>query len=217
MTRVFFMINLPKAFFVAGTDTDVGKTFIATILTLGLQATYWKPIQSGLTPSTDTEYVRKYTELDQSHFLPERYKLTEPLSPHASAAIDGVDIELDDFVLPLHNKEYLIVEGAGGLMVPVNDRYFIIDLIKRLQLPVLLVARSALGTINHTLLSLEVLRRFDIPILGVVMNGNKNEGNRNAIADYGRVHVIAQIEKMPVISKQRLLECFHRSFSSGTL
>lgn len=201
--------QFPERFFVTGTDTNVGKTVVSAMLTLGLSAVYWKPIQSGLDTITDTEYVRQVTELDQAHFLPERYRLTEPLSPHASAAIDGVKISLTDFELPKTiEKQHLIVEGAGGLMVPLNDRHYVIDLIKYLKLPVCLVARSTLGTINHTLLSIAQLRREEIPILGVILNGELNPGNREAIAYYGKVPIIGELDRLEVINSAALKNAF---------
>lgn len=202
------MITWPDRFFVTGTDTNVGKTVTAAMLTLGLNAAYWKPVQSGLEPITDTDYVRQVTELDESHFLPERFRLTEPLSPHASAAIDGVEIALSDFQLPTSTRSHLVVEGAGGLLVPLNDRDLVIDLIKQLDLPVCLVARSSLGTINHTLLSIAVLRRAEIPILGVILNGEKNPGNRAAIAHYGQVPILGELEPLEPVNPATLKQAF---------
>lgn len=203
------MKALPKQFFVTGTDTNVGKTVISAMLTLGLGAAYWKPIQSGLDDITDTEFVQRVTELNDSHFLSERFRLTQPLSPHAAAAIDGVQISLSDFHLPTTQKPYLIVEGAGGLMVPLNDRDLMIDLIRWLNLPVCLVARSSLGTINHTLLSLAQLRRSQIPILGVILNGEINSTNRDAIAHYGQVPILGEIDRLDAIDPLTLRSAFH--------
>ncbi|WNZ22496.1 dethiobiotin synthase [Leptolyngbya sp. NK1-12] len=200
----------PAQFFVAGTDTNVGKTVVSAMLTLGLGAAYWKPVQSGLEPITDTEYVRRTTGLDASHFIPERFRLTEPLSPHASAAIDGVEIGLSDFQRPITTKPHLIVEGAGGLMVPLNQRDFMIDLIQHLDLPVCLVARSTLGTINHTLLSIAQLRRAQVPILGVILNGPKNPSNREAIAHYGQVPILGELEPLAAINPDTLKQAFAR-------
>jgi dethiobiotin synthetase len=202
--------QFPERFFITGTDTNVGKTVVSAMLTLGLNATYWKPIQSGLDTITDTEYVQQVTGLDKTHFLPERYRLTEPLSPHASAAIDGVKIHLSNFELPSSIKsQHLIVEGAGGLLVPINDRHYIIDLIQYLQLPVCLVARSTLGTINHTLLSIAQLRRQNIPILGVIINGELNASNRSAIANYGQVTIIGELNRLETINPASLKQAFH--------
>lgn len=205
----------PERFFVTGTDTNVGKTVVSALLTLGLQATYWKPIQSGLEPITDTEFVRSATGLDSSFFMPERFRLTQPLSPHAAAAIDDVQIHLADFQLPRSlPTSHLIVEGAGGLMVPLNSQDLIIDLIKHLNLPVCLVARSSLGTINHTLLSLAQLQRAEIPVLGVILNGEKNLSNREAIAHYGKVPILGELEPLKDINPATLKAAFTQMFSS---
>lgn len=203
----------PERFFITGSDTNVGKTIVSAMLTLGLQAAYWKPIQSGLDPISDTDYVRSVTGLDDSHFLPERFQLTEPLSPHAAAAIDGVQIQLSDFECPaVGSKSHLIVEGAGGLMVPLNDRHFILDLIRHLNLPVCLVTRSTLGTINHTLLSLMALRQAKIPILGVILNGPKNPSNREAIAHYGQVPILGELDILEAIDAQTLKQAYQSIF-----
>lgn len=181
---------------------------VSALLTQGLSATYWKPVQSGLQEETDTECVRRITNLPESHFLKEQYRLTEPLSPHASAAIDHVSIELSEFQLPAPETDHLVVEGAGGLMVPLNDQYMIIDLIQYLSLPALLVVRSELGTLNHTFLSLEALRSRNIPVMGVVMNGPINDSNRRAIEDYGGVEILAEIEPAKELNPQVLQQMF---------
>lgn len=196
----------PSHFFVTGTDTNVGKTVVSAMLTVGLGAAYWKPIQAGL--PTDTDYVRQATGLNDSHFLPERFRLTQPLSPHAAAPLDDVQIALSDFQMPVAQKPHLIVEGAGGLMVPLNDQDLIIDLIKYLSLPVCLVARSTLGTINHTLLSIAQLRRAELPILGVILNGERNLSNREAIVHYGQVPILGELEPLPVVNSDTLKEAF---------
>lgn len=201
-------MTFPDRLFITGTDTNVGKTVVSAMLTLGLGATYWKPIQSGLEPITDTDYIRQVTQLDDTHFIPERFRLTQPLSPHASAAIDGVQIHLSDFQLPATVTSHLIVEGAGGLMVPLNEHQFILDLIQHLNLPVCLVARSTLGTINHSLLSIAQLRRAEIPILGVILNGPKNPSNREAIAHYGRVPILGELEPLDAINPDTLKQAF---------
>lgn len=194
-------MEFPSAFFVTGTDTDVGKTIVSALLTIALDGTYWKPIQSGRDErgQTDSDRLRSFG----CRVLPERYCLGQPLSPHLAARLDGVEIELADFELP-RVEGSLIVEGAGGLLVPVNDRHLMIDLIGHLGLPVVLVARSGLGTINHTLLSIGALRRSGIPILGVVLNGVPNEENRRAIEFYGQVSVIAEVEPIGDLSIEGL-------------
>lgn len=202
----------PQQFFVTGTDTNVGKTVVSAMLTLGLRATYWKPIQSGLDPITDTRYVQQVTGLDSSHFIPERFRLPEPLSPHASAAIAQVQISLTDFQLPHLPQSHLIVEGAGGLLVPLNDRELMIDLIRSLRLPVCLVARSTLGTINHTLLSIAALRQANLSILGVILNGEKNQVNREAIAHYGQVPILGELSPLEAINPTTLKDAFQHMF-----
>lgn len=204
--------GFPETFFVTGTDTDVGKTVVSAMLTLGLGATYWKPVQSGTEPMTDTERVRSLTQLDSSYFLPERFCLSQPLSPHAAADIDGVAIALSDFQIPQHSQSHLIIEGAGGLMVPLNRHDYMIDLIQQFQVPVCLVARSTLGTINHTLLSIQTLQQKQIPILGVILNGPKNEGNREAIAHYGQVPILGELEWMNPLTSARLKHLFNQKF-----
>lgn len=205
--------ELPSKIFVTGTDTGIGKTVVSALMTVGLSATYWKPIQSGLKEETDTEYVRRVTGLSDTHFKDERFRLTEPLSPHASAAIDGVSISLTDFQLPKIETGHLVVEGAGGLMVPINDEAMIIDLIEYLNLPALLVARSELGTLNHTFLSLEALRSRGIPIIGVIMNGPRNESNRKAIEKYGNIEVIGEMESIQPMNSNMLISIFKKMFN----
>lgn len=199
------MSELPRRLFVTGTDTDAGKTVISALLTLALDAHYWKPIQSGVNTDSDTRDVQSLTGLPQERFLPEAYRLTEPLSPHEAAAIDGVRIDLDAITLPaLPQDAPLVVEGAGGLMVPLNDKALMLDLITRLGLPVVVVARSGLGTINHTLLTLAALRAAGAKIAGVIMNGPPHPANADAIAHFGRVPVLAQVPMLGDLSPQGL-------------
>lgn len=202
----------PKAFFVTGTDTGIGKTVVSAMLTKALNATYWKPIQAGLEEETDTQFVRRVTDLQESHFIPERYRLHTPMSPHAAAEIDDVEIRMADFSLPEFSTRHLVVEGAGGLMVPINDEQMIIDLISYLELPVVLVARSTLGTLNHTFLSIEALRKRDIAILGVVLNGPKDESNRWTIEEYGNVKILAEIETINPLNARLLQKSFDNNF-----
>ncbi len=206
-------ITLPHSLFISGTDTGVGKTLVSAILLSGLKGKYWKPIQSGLEDITDTQWIQKKTGLAGSCFYPETFRLKHPLSPHISAATDGVRIGLEAFKMPLQEKnEYLIIEGAGGLMVPLNEKEMMSDLIRKLGVPVLLVARSSLGTINHTLLSLTRMRQEGIEILGVVMNGEKNRSNREAIEHFGKVKVLAEIEEIREINPASLKACYNREF-----
>ena len=206
-------IELPRRFFVTGTDTEVGKTIISAILMVGLKASYWKPIQSGLSEITDTNWLQNVSGLSDERFLPETYRLSQPISPHASAQCDGIQITLESFYLPAEDQfPRLIVEGAGGVMVPLNERHLMVDLIKQLDLPVILVARSSLGTINHTLLSLEQLRQKNLEVIGVVMNGPKNEINKSAIEIYGKTTVLAEVEMLSDLNSKALHKAYDRYF-----
>jgi dethiobiotin synthetase len=208
-------LNLPPHLFITGTGTDVGKSVVAALLLAGTRGFYWKPVQSGLDPISDSEWVRRATGLPAAHFLPETYRLRNPLSPHAAAALDGVRIELSAFRLPeLPAPSPLIVEGAGGVLVPLNERHFMLDLIVQLALPVLVVASSRLGTINHTLLTLQVLRSRRVPVAGVILNGPPDPGNCQAIEHFGRVLVLAQIEPLPAITPEILRDAFARHFGA---
>ena len=147
-----------QGFFVTGTDTDVGKTVVSAWLVAQLGASYWKPVQAGNHPETDSEIVRRLTEVAPERILPEAYVLPEPIAPHEAARRAGIAIDMQKLVPPASDGP-LVVEGAGGLMVPLTDTAFVIDLADELELPIVLVARSTLGTINHTLLSIEAIRR----------------------------------------------------------
>ena len=207
-------IDLPPKIFVTGTGTGVGKTFVSAILAVGLSAGYWKPVQSGLLEKTDTAWVREMTGLPSTHFYPESYRFRFPLSPHVAAEKDGIHIDLESMDLPETSLEHIIVEGAGGIMVPLNERHLMLDLMKKLQLPVLLVAESGLGTINHTLLSLELLKNHSVQVFGVVMNGPRNPENRKAIEHFGNTRVCAEIEPLEPIDKETLENTFWRCFGS---
>lgn len=204
---------LPRQFVVAGTDTGVGKTFVSAMLAAGLSASYWKPIQSGLAGTTDTEIVQQLSGLPAAAFLPEAYRLSAPISPHASSALEGEVITLSRLRLP-QVKGRLIVEGAGGLMVPISEEALLIDAIHDWGLPVLLVTRSRLGTINHTLLSLAALRAYGIQVVGVVMNGGGEAVSRQAIEFYGKVRVLAEIPKLPELNAASIQALYVRLFDA---
>lgn len=191
-------------FFITGTDTDVGKTVAAAWLTLQLDGAYWKPVQSGTEGPTDEDFIKTITGRPAERFHPPAYTLTQPLSPHESARRDGVTIGMDRFFLPETSRP-LIVEGAGGLMVPLNDKSFVIDLIARLGLPTILVCRSGLGTINHTLLSLKALRDRNIPVAGLIINGPRTPHNRQALEEYGGAPIIAEIDRLETLTRETLL------------
>jgi malonyl-CoA O-methyltransferase len=184
-----------RGVFVTGTDTDVGKTVVAACLAAAWNAAYWKPIQTGLADGPgDTAAVKGLAGLPAERVLAPAYAFQAPLSPHAAAAEEGAAIALETISWPA-GHDFIVVEGAGGLLVPLNDAALMIDLIQKLDLPAVVVARSTLGTINHTLLSLSALRARRIPILGVVMNGPPNASNRRAIEQFGQVRVIAELPR----------------------
>ena len=193
--------------FVTGTDTGVGKTVVAACLTTAWGGRYWKPLQTGLRDEPgDTETVTRLAGLSPDRVLTPLYELRAPLSPAAAAALEGVAIDPDLIRLPEASALPLVMEGAGGLMVPIGaDRagrdQMMIDLIRRLALPVILVARGTLGTINHTLLSLEALRARNIAVAGVVVNGECTPGNREAIAHHGRVRIIAELPEVGTLDQ----------------
>jgi dethiobiotin synthase len=192
-----------RGFFVTGTDTDVGKTVVSAWLLAHLDACYWKPVQAGTMPETDTQTVRRLAELPEHRIVPEAYVLKEPLAPHEAARREGISIDMAKLVAPQDDR-LLIVEGAGGLLVPLNETDYVIDLIEDLNLPVVLVARSTLGTINHTLLSLEALRRRGLVVAGVVINGPESPHNRAAIERYGKTQVIVEIPQLDTVTRSAL-------------
>ncbi|MGL9725286.1 MAG: dethiobiotin synthase [Wolbachia sp.] len=181
--------------FITGTDTDIGKTTISSWLCLHTGYSYFKPIQTGGILGTDSYQV---SNLTNANVYKENFVYKEPLSPHL-AAYDSIDINLPK----AHN---LIIEGAGGVLVPINKTILMVDLIKKLAIPTILVARSTLGTINHTLLSLEALRARNIPILGVILNGLPNQDNLEAIEFYGKTQVLASVPKLQQVDREHLMQ-----------
>jgi len=191
--------------FISGIDTGIGKTLVSAILTEKLNADYWKPIQSGDLDKSDTLKVKSLISNKFTHFFPEAYALTQPFSPHKSAALDKVTIDLENIVLPKTDNQ-LIIEGAGGLMVPLNDNFLIIDLIKQLNARVILVSKHYLGSINHTLLSLHALKKYGIPVMGVIFNGDKDIYSKSYILEYSEVADLGQIPEFKTINKKTVKE-----------
>jgi dethiobiotin synthetase len=177
---------------VCGTDTDVGKTLVSAWLVQGLQARYWKPVQSGLEGGGDSGRVQALLQLPAERLLPEAYRLQQPVSPHWAAEQEGLRIEPERLQLPA-GEDALVVETAGGLLVPLRRDWLQIEQLQCWGLPVLLVARSGLGTLNHTLLSLEALQRRQIPVLGLVLNGPLHPDNPRTLEQLGGVPVLAQL------------------------
>ncbi len=205
--------SFPNAFAIVGTDTNIGKTVIASILTMGLKGVYFKPIQCGYDQQSDAEWVAEATGLGSEHFAPEVYRFSTPASPHYAASIDGMRIGLKQMSLPkVPAGKHLIVEGAGGLLVPINEKDFMIDFFAYNKLPVILVARTCLGTLNHTLLSIEALKKWKVDILGVVMNGPSHRNNKESVEHYGQVPVIAEVEEMSSFAPDNLEKVFDQRF-----
>lgn len=191
-----------RGVFVTGTDTGIGKTLVSAVLTRAWGADYWKPLQTGIADEAgDTPTVRALAGLDDRRIHTPAYALQAPLSPWAAAECEALTIDRATLTLPATDNT-LVVEGAGGLYVPIDEHAMIIDLIGELGLPVVLVARSGLGTINHTLLSLEALRHRAIPVLGVVMVGALSPGNKRAIEQFGKTRVIAEIDVLPEVNAE---------------
>lgn len=188
---------------VTGTDTGIGKTVFAAGLAGLLDGAYWKPVQSGLADETDAQVVARLAGLSPGQILPEAYRLTQPLSPHRAAELDGVSIDLDRLTIPDAGR-LLIVEGAGGLMVPLTRERLLIDVFARWRAPVVLCARTALGTINHTLLSIEALRRRDIPLLGVAFIGEAMPDTERTISELGRVRVLGRLPRLDPLTQGTL-------------
>ncbi len=196
---------------ITGTDTGIGKTVVSAMLTLALGGTYWKPVQSGVEGGVDTKAVQKMTGLPADRFLEERYVFSEPLSPHRAAEIDGVEIDLDALTLPKVEGP-LIIEGAGGLMVPLTRKNLLINHFKKWNVPVILVARTGLGTINHTLLSLEALWGRKIPVHGIIFVGDENEDNMRTIADFSEVKVLGRLPMLDSLDANSLSSAFDKHF-----
>lgn len=200
-------------FFVTGTDTGIGKTLVSALLCAALDAFYWKPIQTGSREGTDRRTVMRLAQLPSTRTVPEAYCFVPPVSPHLAARRAGVRIALKKIRIPsLPPSEALIVEGAGGALVPINEKQLMIDLMRRLKLPVVVVSRTALGTINHTLLTLAALRAARLKIRGVVLCGAPNTENRKAIEHYGEIEVVGAVPLLENFNRQTLLRVFRKSF-----
>ena len=163
-----------RGFFVTGIDTNIGKTLACAVLVRAIRGNYWKPIQCGDLENSDTLTVKKLLGSASFQHFPERFRFKAPQSPHRAAEEEGVAIELNDFTLPTSDAP-VIVEGAGGVLVPLNNRDYIVDLAAKFRLPAILVSRHYLGSLNHTLAALEALQHRNIPIKGLIFSGNRDE------------------------------------------
>jgi len=179
-----------KPLFITGIGTGIGKTIVSAVLVESLKADYWKPVQSGDLENSDTLNVQSLISNKKSVFHPEAYRLTQPFSPHKSAALDGIEIDPSTIKTP-RTDNMLIIEGAGGLMVPLNDSFLMIDLIKQLDAEVVLVVKHYLGSINHTLLSLEALHNRNILIKALIFNGEPNQSSEEVIKRFANCRTLS--------------------------
>lgn len=203
-----------RTIIVTGTDTDIGKTVFAAALAGALDASYWKPVQAGMEGGGDAVTVATLGGLPPERILPEAYRLQTPCSPHRAAEIDGVEIETDRLTLPMVNGP-LIVEGAGGVLVPVTRDLLFADLFARWAQPVVLVARTGLGTINHSLLSIEALRSRGVPILGIAFVGDAVVDSETTIARIGGIRRLGRLPRLAALNAATLSAAFLEHFDPG--
>lgn len=197
---------------VTGTDTGIGKTVFCAGLAHLLGANYWKPVQAGLEGETDAEAVARLGSLSADRILPERYRLRTPASPHSAAEADGIRIDVDSLHVPDTGQRGLVIEGAGGLMVPLTSGTLYIDIFERWGLPVVLCASTELGTINHSLLSIEALRKRQIRILGVAFIGKRSPESESAICEIGRIRWLGRLPWIVPLAADTLQAVFKNSF-----
>lgn len=202
---------MTQTFIITGTDTGIGKTVFAAALAGALGARYWKPVQAGLDDGSDSERTAALSGLPIGHILPEAYRLVTPCSPHLAAEIDGVTIDPDRLALPAVDGP-LLVEGAGGALVPVTREILYADVFARWGKPVVLVARTALGTINHSLLSIEALRSRGVAIHGVAFVGDPVEDSEATIAAIGKVKRLGRLPMLPELTPSALAQAFADAF-----
>jgi len=194
-----------QKYFITGIDTNVGKTIVAAVLTEKLKADYWKPIQSGISPNTDTDFVKQLISNRVTQFHKESYLLQYAASPHYSAKKEGIEIAMENIFLPNTNNT-LIIEGAGGLLVPLNNKNFVIDLAEKFNAEVILVVKNYLGSINHSLLSINYLIQKKIPVKGIVICGELQQSSEDIILKHapfpllGRIPMLEQVNKGSIIN-----------------
>jgi dethiobiotin synthetase len=198
-------------FVVTGTDTGIGKTIFSAALAAALGGYYWKPVQSGLDEETDSQVVHRLGRLPPRRILPETYRLRTPASPHLAARLDHVEIEPERLTPPATDAP-LVIEGAGGLLVPLTETAVFADVFARWQIPVILCARTGLGTINHTLLSLEALRRRAIPVFGVAFIGEEQSETQRIIAAMGQVRILGRLPRLDPLTPDVLQQAFRENF-----
>ena len=200
--------------FITGSDTGVGKTLLSALLVAALNRYYWKPIQTGARDGTDREAVIKLSGVARDRTFQEAYLFDPPVSPHLAAEAKGSVIDLRRIQRPA-SLEPLVIEGAGGVFAPINDDQFMMDVMRKLKAPVVVAVRTAVGTINHTLLTVQAIRTVKLDLRGVVMIGRENLDNRRAIERYAKAPVIGWIPRMRRIDRERLRSVFERHFNAS--
>ena len=207
-----------KGFFITGTDTGVGKTFFSSILMKKFDFDYWKPIQTGKFTENDTLYIKENIGIEKNRFHKSIYSFKKPLSPHLASSYEKTSINMKKIKKPRSHRP-LIIEGVGGILVPLNKKDLLINLIKKFKLPVIVVSKSILGTINHTLMTLEILKKNKINIFGVILNKvkNKKEGDENAksIEKFGNIKVLGQISSINRVTRKKIEALSKKKFISG--
>ena len=190
--------------FITGISTDVGKTIASAIITEALVADYWKPVQAGDLDHSDSHKILSYISNDQSVIHENSYKLNTPASPHLAAEIDGITIDLKNIKEPI-TKNHLVVEGAGGVLVPLNTNDFVIALVQP-DYKIIIVSRHYLGSINHTLLTIEAIKNRGLTIAGIIFNGNENKATESLILNYSKLKFIGRINDEPYFDKNVIAE-----------
>lgn len=191
-------------YFITGIGTNVGKTIAAAILTEALQADYWKPIQTGYLEGADKNTVMRLISNSKTAFHNEIYSYKEPASPHIAAALENSNVVINKIALP-HTQNNIIIEGAGGILVPLNNTDFVIDIAKKLEAKIVLVCRNYLGCINHSLLSIDYLMKNGFNVKGLILNGSFDSAVKSAIVNYAKLPVIAELPDLTVITKETIL------------
>lgn len=199
---------------VTGTDTGIGKTVFSAALTGALGASYWKPVQSGLEEETDSQFISRMAGVPETRVLRERYLLKTPASPHYAARIDGVEIEPAELTPPQLDTP-LVIEGAGGLLVPISETQTYADVFAEWHAPTVLCARTQLGTINHTLLSLEAMRARKIPILGIAFIGEEMLETQRIIGVMGGARILGRLPVLQELTPETLAKAFAGNFNIG--
>jgi dethiobiotin synthetase len=190
--------------FITGISTDVGKTIASSIIVEALQADYWKPIQAGDLDNSDSHKIKSYISNDKTVIHENSYKLNTPASPHLAAELDGITIDLKQIKEP-ETQNHLVIEGAGGIFVPINDKDCIIDLIQK-DYKVIVVSRHYLGSINHTLLTIEALKNRKINIAGIIFSGDENKSSESIILNKTGIQCIGRIEQEPYFDQNVIKE-----------